>query len=105
MLAHLFHLCPFIRMHSILTQHVLSLSNKNIHKHPRLNSTSISWLVAHEDGVMRQVHSVNAVLTVPMTTRIIFRTNFRQGDPGFMEDHVFEISYFRFTSRDEYFET
>ena len=78
----------------------IPLLNNDTHEHNRLNSTAISWWVGHHDGEMRRVHSVNAVLTVPMTTRIIFRTNFRQGDPGFMEDHVFEISHFKFISQD-----
>ena len=83
----------------------IPLLNNDTHEHKRLNSTAISWWVGHHDGEMRRVHSVKAVLTVPMTTRIIFRTNFRKGDPGFMEDHVFEISHFKFISQDNHIES
>ena len=32
-----------------------------------------------------------------MGTRLIMRTNFRDGDPGFMPDHAWEIEHFKFT--------
>ena len=63
----------------------------------RLNSTGITWLVAHGDGPPKVVNSVLAKLTEPMTTRLIFMTNFRVGDPGFMSDHIFEMSHYSFT--------
>ena len=59
---------------------------------------SLSWLVGHGvDGPLKAVHSANATLTEPMTTRLIFRTNFRDGDPGYLPDHAFEIAHFSFT--------
>ena len=67
----------------------------------RLTKTSLAWLVveggAGGGGVPREVHSVKATLTQPMSTRIIMRTNYRDGDPGYMPDHVFEIESFKFT--------
>jgi hypothetical protein len=43
------------------------------------------------------IHSVDGKWTEPMTTRLIMRTNFRNGDPGVMPDHVFEINEYSFT--------
>ena len=45
----------------------------------------------------KTVHHASATLSKPMTTRLIFRTNFRSGDPGFMPAASFEIEHFRFT--------
>ena len=45
----------------------------------------------------RTIHSANGKWTEPMTTRLIMRTNFRNGDPGVMPDHVFEINEYSFT--------
>jgi hypothetical protein len=39
----------------------------------------------------------DAKLTEAMGTRLIMRTNFRKGDPGFMPDTAWEISHFKFT--------
>mmetsp|Transcript_8544 Transcript_8544/g.21996 ORF Transcript_8544/g.21996 Transcript_8544/m.21996 type:complete len:282 (+) Transcript_8544:15-860(+) len=59
----------------------------------------IDWAVGKGDELPKTIHSVDAKLTEPMTTRLIFRTNFRDGDPGFMPDHVFEIAHFKFFPR------
>lgn len=63
------------------------------------NRESLIHLANHvlDPPCCQVLQTVNAVLTEPMTTRIILRTNFRDGDPGFMDDHVFEISHFSFT--------
>ena len=54
--------------------------------------------MAHGDGSPTVVNSVLAKLTKPMTTRLIFRTNFKDGgDPGFMPDHVLEMSHYSVT--------
>ena len=45
----------------------------------------------------RPIHRAQGSWTQPMSTRIIMRTNFRDGDPGFMADHVFEIQSYKFT--------
>ena len=63
----------------------------------RCTKGKLAWLIAEGDGELKEVHSAAATLTVPMTTRLIFRTNFRNGDPGLMPDHSFEISHFGFT--------
>jgi hypothetical protein len=65
-----------------------------------LRKDSITWLVGHgkEPHIeLKQVHHASATLSEPMTTRLILRTNFRNGDPGFMSDTAFEVSHFKFT--------
>jgi hypothetical protein len=63
----------------------------------QLRKGSITWLV---NG--KTIHHATATLTEPMTTRLIFRTNFKHnsppGDPGYMPTANFEISHFKFTS-------
>jgi len=63
----------------------------------RCTEGKLAWLVAEGSGPLKEVHSAAATLTEPMTTRLIYRTNFRDGDPGLMPDHSFEISHFSFT--------
>jgi hypothetical protein len=64
----------------------------------QLRKGSVTWLVAHGQPVeLKTVHHATATLTQPMGTRLILRTNFRQGDPGFMPETVWEISHFKFT--------
>ena len=58
----------------------------------QLRKDSITWVVNS-----KTVHHAKAKLTVPMTTRLIMRTNFRDGDPGFMADTALEVSHFKFT--------
>ena len=62
----------------------------------KLRKGSITWMV---NG--KSVHEASAVLTEPMTTRLILRTNFKHmdppGDPGFLPAASFEISHFKFT--------
>jgi hypothetical protein len=66
----------------------------------RLRKDSLTWLVGHGKGPhieLKTVHHATATLSVPMTTRLILRTNFRDGDPGYMPDTAFEVSHFKFT--------
>ena len=60
---------------------------------------SITWLVRHggSSAPLKKLHAVKATLTEPMTTRLILRTNFRNGDPGSMPQAVFEMSHFKFS--------
>jgi beta-glucanase (GH16 family) len=60
----------------------------------QLRKDSITWLVGNET-----VHHVNTTLSqaMTMTTRLIMRTNFKHGDPGFMPDTVWELEHFKFT--------
>lgn len=53
---------------------------------------TLAWLV---NG--KTIHSVNATLSKPMSTRLILRTNFRQGDPGYMPTASFEVTHYKFT--------
>lgn len=65
----------------------------------RLRKGEISWLVGPgtaSETELRKIHTAEATLTEPMTTRIILRTNFRNGDPGYMPEHHFEIKHFEF---------
>ena len=66
----------------------------------RLRKDSLTWLVGHgkEPHIeLKRLHHASATLSEPMTTRLILRTNFRDGDPGFMPDTAFEVSHFKFT--------
>lgn len=65
-----------------------------------LRKGHIQWLVGQDKEAPKLIYEANATLTEPMTTRIILRTNFRDGDPGYLPDHVFEISHFRFVPVD-----
>ena len=56
-----------------------------------LEKGRLTWLV---NG--RRIHSARGSWTEKMSTRIIMRTNFRDGDPGYMSTHAFEIEYYRF---------
>eukprot|EP00040_Diaphanoeca_grandis_P033444 m.204886 g.204886 ORF g.204886 m.204886 type:complete len:266 (-) comp32903_c5_seq8:155-952(-) len=58
----------------------------------KLRKDSLEWLV---DG--KTLHHTSAKLTQPMTTRLILRTNYRAGDPGYMPTANFEIAHFKFT--------
>ena len=62
----------------------------------RLRKGSLTWLVGYGDGPLEKVHHAEAKLTEPMTTRLILRTNWRNGDPGSMADHVWEVGHFSF---------
>lgn len=65
-----------------------------------MRKDSLTWLVGHgkEPHIMlKTVHHAAAELSVPMTTRLILRTNFRDGDPGYMPDTALEVSHFKFT--------
>lgn len=62
----------------------------------RLGDGTLTWLVGHGSEPLKAIHSVEANITLPMTTRLIFRTNFRAGDPGFMDKHIWEIAEFNF---------
>ena len=65
-----------------------------------LAKDSITWKVGHGTPPhieLRTIHHAEATLSQAMGTRLIFRTNFRQGDPGFMPDTVWEIEHFKFT--------
>ena len=62
-----------------------------------LRKGQLTWAVGQGDATPQVIATANATLTQPMTTRIILRTNFRKGDPGYMPDHVFEVAHFKFT--------
>jgi len=68
----------------------------------QLRKDSITWLVGHgkQPGIeLKTVHQVKTTLSqaLLMTTRLIMRTNFKNGDPGYMPDTVWELSHFKFT--------
>ena len=66
----------------------------------RLRKDSLTWLVGHGKQPhiqLKTVHHATAKLTEPMDTRLILRTNFRDGDPGYMPATAWEISHFKFT--------
>ena len=58
----------------------------------RAGKGTLEWLVNN-----KTVRKTNAMLSTPMTTRLIFRTNFRDCDPGYMADASWELSHFKFT--------
>lgn len=65
-----------------------------------LAKDSITWKVGHgklPHIELKTIHTAKAKLSKAMGTRLIMRTNFRQGDPGFMPDTVWEIEHFKFT--------
>ena len=67
-----------------------------------LRKDSITWKVGHGQGLhieLKEIHHVKAKLSKPMGTRLIMRTNFRGGDPGFMADTGWEIEHFKFTPK------
>ena len=63
----------------------------------RLRKEGITWLVKKDGAAARTLHHASAKLTEPMHTSLIFRTNFRAGDPGFMQPTAMEVSAFKFT--------
>jgi hypothetical protein len=68
-----------------------------------LAKEGISWRVGHGQPPhieMKTIHHAAAKLSKAMGTRLIMRTNFRSGDPGYMPDHVWEIEHFKFTPSD-----
>ena len=62
----------------------------------RLRKGSLTWLVSHEGAPPRVLHHANATLTSPMSTRLILRTNFRNGNPGFLPTHFWDVANFSF---------
>ena len=59
-------------------------SVERVSRPPAVSLTDLS----RPRGARQVLHHANATLTTPMTTRVIFRTNFRDGDPEHMFEHA-----------------